>query len=58
MAERGHHRVTIDPAVDNAAAIRSYEKSGFPRVGVMRSAWRDGWAGEWRDTLFMELVTL
>jgi aminoglycoside 6'-N-acetyltransferase len=34
--ERGHHRLTIDPAVENAAAIRSYEKVGFERVGVMR----------------------
>jgi aminoglycoside 6'-N-acetyltransferase len=28
--------VTIDPSVDNAAAIRSYEKVGFRPVGVMR----------------------
>ena len=27
--ERGHHRVTIDPAADNVAAIRAYEKAGF-----------------------------
>ena len=50
--------MTIDPAVDNAPAIRCYEKAGFRRVGVMRAAWRDGWTGEWRDTLFMELVAL
>ena len=30
--ERGHHRLTIDPAADNAAAIRTYEKVGFRRV--------------------------
>jgi aminoglycoside 6'-N-acetyltransferase len=54
--ERGHHRVTIDPAGDNAAAIRCYEKAGFRPVGVMHSAWRDPWTGAWRDTLFMELV--
>ena len=58
IAERGHHRVTIDPAVDNHAAIRSYEKAGFRPVGVMRAAWRDTWTGEWRDTLFMERVVL
>ena len=29
IAERGHHRITIDPSVGNAAAIRSYEKAGF-----------------------------
>jgi aminoglycoside 6'-N-acetyltransferase len=25
--ERGHHRLTIDPAVDNVRAIRAYERS-------------------------------
>lgn len=34
--ERKHHRITIDPAADNAPAIRAYEKVGFKRVGVMR----------------------
>ena len=29
IEERGHHRLTIDPAADNAAAIRAYEKVGF-----------------------------
>jgi aminoglycoside 6'-N-acetyltransferase len=57
IEERGHHRITIDPAADNAAAIRTYEKAGFRPVGVMRSAWRDR-AGEWRDLLLMELVRL
>ena len=33
--DRGHHRITIDPAVANGAAIRTYEKVGFERVGVM-----------------------
>jgi aminoglycoside 6'-N-acetyltransferase len=55
IEKRGHHRVTIDPAADNAAAIRSYEKAGFRPVGVMRAAWRDP-LGEWRDVLLMELV--
>jgi aminoglycoside 6'-N-acetyltransferase len=55
LARRGHHRVTIDPAADNAAAIRCYEKAGFRPVGVMRSAWRDR-DSEWRDVLLMELV--
>ena len=31
--ERGHHRLTIDPAADNAVAIRAYEKVGFRPVG-------------------------
>jgi aminoglycoside 6'-N-acetyltransferase len=51
----GHHRVTIDPAADNAAAVRSYEKAGFVPVGTMRRAWRDQ-QGQWRDVLLMELV--
>jgi aminoglycoside 6'-N-acetyltransferase len=54
---RSHHRVTIDPAAENAAAIRSYEKAGFVPVGVMRAAWRDP-AGSWRDVLLMEQVHL
>jgi aminoglycoside 6'-N-acetyltransferase len=55
LDEQGHHRITIDPAADNAAAIRSYEKAGFRPVGVMRSAWRNP-EGRWRDVLLMELV--
>lgn len=52
---RGHHRVTIDPVVDNAAAIRCYEKVGFRRVGVSERSWRDP-SGVWRDSVLMELV--
>ena len=58
VAERGHHRVTIDPAADNHPAIRAYEKAGFRPVGVMRAAWKDFATGQWRDTLFMERVVL
>ena len=58
FAERGHHRITLDPAADNAAAIRCYEKAGFGRVGVMRAAWRDPASLRWRDVLLMELVVL
>ena len=54
--ERGHHRITIDPATSNLAAIRSYEKVGFKPVGVLREAERD-LAGEgWHDSLMMELL--
>jgi aminoglycoside 6'-N-acetyltransferase len=53
--EHGHHRITIDPAADNAAAIRAYEKAGFRRVGVMRRYERAP-DGSWRDGLLMELV--
>jgi aminoglycoside 6'-N-acetyltransferase len=55
VEELGHHRITIDPAADNAAAIRCYEKAGFRTVGVTRASWRDP-EGRWRDSLFMELV--
>jgi len=54
--ERGHHRITIDPAADNAAAIRAYEKAGFRPVGVMRAYERDGDGGGWHDGLLMELL--
>jgi L-amino acid N-acyltransferase YncA len=50
------HRVTIDPATSNAAAIRCYEKAGFRRVGVMRSAEHDAASGRWHDALLMEYV--
>ena len=54
--DRGHHRVTIDPAVANTAAIRAYEKAGFRRVGVMRRYERDVGGGGWHDGLLMELL--
>ena len=53
--EHGHHRLTIDPAVDNAAAIRAYEKVGFRRVGIMRNYERDP-DGVWHDGLLMDMV--
>jgi aminoglycoside 6'-N-acetyltransferase len=58
--DRAHHRITIDPATANAAAIRAYEKVGFKPVGVMRQAERDvGGDGDgWHDSLLMELVTV
>ena len=54
--ERGHHRITIDPATTNTAAIRAYEKAGFAPVGVMRSYERDVGGAGWHDGLLMELV--
>ena len=53
--EHGHHRLTIDPAVDNAAAIRAYEKVGFRRVGIMRHYER-GPDGVWHDGLLMDML--
>jgi aminoglycoside 6'-N-acetyltransferase len=54
--DRGHHRITIDPAAANTAAIRSYERVGFRRVGVMRRYERDVGGGGWHDGLLMELL--
>ncbi|MEW5992077.1 MAG: GNAT family protein [Chloroflexota bacterium] len=53
--ERGHHRITIDPAAANERAIRAYEKVGFRRVGIMREYER-GADGTWHDGLLMDLL--
>ena len=55
IAERGHHRITIDPAVANPRAIRAYEKVGFRRVGVAREYER-GSDGSWHDNLLMDML--
>jgi aminoglycoside 6'-N-acetyltransferase len=55
LEERGHHRLTIDPAADNARAIRTYEKVGFKPVGVMRRYAR-GSDGTFHDGLLMDLL--
>jgi aminoglycoside 6'-N-acetyltransferase len=55
FADHGHHRVAIDPAADNAAAIACYRKAGFQAVGVMRRYER-GPSGEWHDGLLMDLL--
>jgi aminoglycoside 6'-N-acetyltransferase len=52
---RGHHRLTIDPAADNARAIRTYEKVGFKPVGVMRRYER-GVDGTYHDGLLMDML--
>jgi aminoglycoside 6'-N-acetyltransferase len=53
--DRGHRRVTIDPAAHNERAIRCYEKVGFKRVGVMREYWLDP-DGRWRDGVLLDLL--
>jgi aminoglycoside 6'-N-acetyltransferase len=55
IADRGHHRVTIDPAAENARAIRTYERVGFRPVGVLREYER-GADGTWHDGLLMEML--
>ncbi|RJL21753.1 GNAT family N-acetyltransferase [Bailinhaonella thermotolerans] len=56
ITERGHHRLTIDPAAANTAAIRAYEKVGFRPVGVMRAYERDVDGRGWHDNLLMDLL--
>lgn len=53
--ERGHHRLTIDPAAANERAIRAYEKVGFRKVGILRryQLFPDG---TWQDGLMMEVL--
>ena len=53
--DQRHHRLVIDPAADNVAAIRCYTKVGFRPVGVMRQYER-GPDGTWHDGLLMEML--
>jgi aminoglycoside 6'-N-acetyltransferase len=53
--QRGHHRLTIDPACSNLRAIRAYEAVGFRPVGTMRRCER-GADGSWHDNLLMDLL--
>ena len=53
--ERGHHRLTIDPAAANERAIWAYEKVGFRRVGVMR-LYERSIDGTWHDGLLMDML--
>lgn len=55
FTERGHHRITIDPAADNDKAIVCYTKVGFRPVGILRQAER-GNDGTWHDSLMMDLL--
>ena len=53
--DHGHHRLSIDPAADNAAAIRCFEKVGFRPVGITRQS-EMGSDGTWHDGLLMDLL--
>lgn len=55
FTEHGHHRIEIDPAVHNEAAIRAYTKVGFRPVGITRRSER-GPDGTWHDGLLMDLL--
>ncbi|MGW0041792.1 GNAT family N-acetyltransferase [Rhodococcus sp. NPDC003348] len=50
-----HHRLVIDPAVANTAAIACYRKVGFKDVGVMRE-YELRHDGTWDDGLLMDLL--
>ncbi len=54
VEDEGFHRLVIDPAADNTAAIRCYTKVGFKPVGVMRQYERDETG--WHDGLLMDLL--
>jgi len=55
IAERGHHRLTIDPAAENKHAIRAYAGLGFRPVGTLRAYQRMP-DGTWADGILMELL--
>lgn len=56
VRDRGHHRLVIDPAADNEAAIRCYAAVGFRPVGIMRRYERDADGDTWHDGLLMDLL--
>ena len=56
VRDRGHHRLTIDPAAANEVAIACYAAAGFRPVGVMRAYERDGDGGAWHDGLLMDAL--
>jgi aminoglycoside 6'-N-acetyltransferase len=56
VEDLGHHRLVIDPAADNEAAIRCYAAVGFRPVGLMRRYERDPLGDDWHDGLLMDLL--
>lgn len=56
LSDLGHHRLVIDPAADNDAAIRCYAAVGFRPVGVLRQYERDADGAGWHDGLLMDLL--
>lgn len=55
VEERGHHRLTIDPAAANERAIRVFERAGFRPVGRLRRYQRRP-DGSFEDGLLMDLL--
>ena len=54
--DRAHHRLVIDPAADNEAAVRCYRAVGFRPVGVLRRYERDAEGPGFHDGLLMDLL--
>jgi aminoglycoside 6'-N-acetyltransferase len=57
LHQRGHHRLTIDAAADNEAAIRAYRRVEFRPVGIKRRYERKP-DGSWHDGLLMDLLSI
>ena len=55
VTDRGHHRLTIDPAAANTGAVGCYTKVGFRPVGILRRYER-GPDGTFHDGLLMDLL--
>lgn len=55
VRERGHHRLSIDPAAANERAIAVYERVGFKPVGILRQYERAA-DGTWHDGLLMDAL--
>jgi aminoglycoside 6'-N-acetyltransferase len=53
--DRGHHRLSIDPALANVRAIGAYKNVGFKPVGVMRQYER-GSDSTFHDNLLMDML--
>lgn len=51
----GHHRVIIDPSIENERAIAVFTGLGFRKVGVMRRYERRA-DGSWGDNVLLELL--
>lgn len=56
IEEQRYHRIVLDAAIENAQAIRSYEKAGFRAIGTHHRSYLEPYSKEWRDELYMELV--
>jgi len=57
IEEHGHHRIVIDPAADNVAAVACYTACGFRTVGRLQAYQRNPTGAGWMDGLLMEYVT-